>query len=57
VALSARGANTFVSFTSMARGAGNNPMRILKRKPGFVMVKYFGPTPFRLTVTILARLT
>jgi hypothetical protein len=57
VALNASGAKTFVAFTSMTRGAGNIPMRILKRKPGFVMVKYFGPTPLRLTVTILARLT
>ena len=55
VAIDARGANPFVAFADMARGADDGAMCALKRELGLVVVERFDPRPCCLSMTVVAR--
>jgi len=54
VAIDARGANPFVAFADMARGADDGAMCALKWKLGLVVVERFDARPCCLSMTVVA---
>jgi hypothetical protein len=57
VAIDAYGANPFVAFANMARGAEDGAMCALERELGLVMIERFDTLPCRLDVAIVTCLS
>jgi hypothetical protein len=57
VAIDAYGANPFVAFANMARGAEDGAMCTLERELGLVMIERFDTLPCRLDVAIVTCLS
>ena len=57
MAIDARGADPFVAFANMARGAEDGAMCALEREFGLVMIERLDTTPRRLGMTIVTCLS
>jgi hypothetical protein len=56
MAIDTLGTDALVALPNMARGAGDDPMRALQRKPGPIVVEGLDATPRDLGMTIVAGL-